>query len=272
MKDFLIRQRKYTGVLFYAIFLFATHDLLPCEINNDIHLINEMVDLQNRHPSEHVLIETNWMDQEKIAVSLGYNCIVAGQLSNEQIRHTAFPFDWCESHIEGLIRCINNDFKDFLSLENLIADRDTRVHDCLYDIRIVHDFPFQRIENFKFDTMKQFYNFNSFGELVKSQYDETYSKLMRRVERFRNLSAFKGEIYFIRSTDITKAQSLELLEALNNSFKDKNFTLIVMNHADEFKTPWNVPKIKNFFIDYKHIFCPFAKGLCTEFFKNSGMI
>lgn len=262
----------YVSTLLYALCFLMTQYLLPCQISNDIHLNEAMIEMIYRHPSDETLFETSWMDQEKLAVSLGYNCITAAQLSNEKIRNIAFPFDWCETAAYGLIRCINNDFKDFLSIENLKPDQGSRVIDDLYDIKIVHDFPFQRIENFTFNTMQQFYTFDSFIDLVTSQYDETYAKLMRRVERFRNLSMFKGKIYFVRSSQITKSQSLELLEALNSRFKDNDFTLVVINHTDEFKTPWNIPKIQNFFIDYDHNFRPLEECYFTEIFKKAGLI
>lgn len=210
--------------------------------------------------------ENSWLYKEKIAISLGCNCTSAGQLDNENIHYATFPFDWCITPVESIIKCINNDFNDFFLIENLkYAGEGNKVLESLYNLAIVHDFPFQHIGGFTFASTQEF------KELIMNHYDMVQAKFLRRIERFKQLSRYQGKMYFIRSLDITKHQAIELLEALNNRFRDQDFLLVVINQTEEFKDSWDIPKLKNFFVDdiVNKMFTP---GLFTEVFKNVGLI
>jgi len=210
----------------------------------------------------------DWLEHGKIAVGLGYNCTVAIQLSNERLRHRAFPFDWCESTIDGVIKCIKDDFKDFLLLKNLRPDNHVRVTDILYGITIVHDFPFQQILDFDYSKVKELYGLESSTELIRKQYAEMHEKFIRRIERFKKTASFGGKIYFIRCGSITKEESINLLNVLNEKFEKNDFVLVVINNTNQFKIPWNIPKLKNFYLPE---FCH-DKGLLTKIFKSVGLI
>lgn len=212
-----------------------------------------------------------WFYKEKLVVSLGYNCNNAGQLQYEGLRYTAFPFDWFFSSLKGVMSAITNDFKDFLLFENLVPDARILVSDSLYDIVIVHDFPFQREEKFLFSRVWEMYHLRTARELIRQEYDKVYAKFMRRVGRFRMLESYGGKLYFIRSLRITKSESIELLQVLRNRFKAQDVILIVVNETDEFKKPWNIPGLHNFFIP-KLEKRTLERGLFTHIFQELDLL
>lgn len=52
-------------------------------------------------------------------ISLGYYCGVAASMSKLGIRSCSGPFDWYISEFQGVLECIENDFGDFLDVNNL---------------------------------------------------------------------------------------------------------------------------------------------------------
>lgn len=216
--------------------------------------------------------DTSWLNTEKVAVSLGYNCTVAVQLDFENIRIRAFPFDWSFSPIDGVIRCIKNDFYDFFSLENITINSQNYIIDSLYDITILHDFPFQQISNLDLNEIIAHFQVNNLSELIRKQYHETQIKFLRRVKRFKQLREYKGEIFFIRFSKITKQEALELLNALDQKFNDSTFTLIVIGHTEDFEMSWNIPKLKNYFVPESTWNLVFHRGLLTNIFKDAKLL
>lgn len=52
-------------------------------------------------------------------VSLGCNCDVAHLLRYSGLRKKAYPFDWCITPNETIVTLIENDFSDFVNVNNL---------------------------------------------------------------------------------------------------------------------------------------------------------
>ena len=52
-------------------------------------------------------------------VSLGYNCDVAHLLRYTGLRKKAYPFDWCITPNDSVIKIIESDFKDFIKSSNI---------------------------------------------------------------------------------------------------------------------------------------------------------
>lgn len=52
-------------------------------------------------------------------ISLGYNCDVAHFLRCTGLRNKAYPFDWCITPNQSLIRVFKHDFNDFFNIKNL---------------------------------------------------------------------------------------------------------------------------------------------------------
>lgn len=220
------------------------------------------------HATENETLE--WFNKKKLAISLGKNCAVAFQLKNEKLRYCAFPFDWCLSTPQSIITCLKSDFENFFQLKNLIPINMTEVTDSLYQITIVHDFPFQRIVDFSFKNLKKHYQVQHPHELIANQYPETHQKLLRRIDRFRSLRQYTGEIYFICCL-ITQKEALELLSSLRTYFLKENISLIAINSTNDFKIDWHIPGLKNFFKP-NITNNMFVKGFFTDIFKNIGLI
>jgi len=236
-------------------------------IQDDCHDFEFLHHLINRD-----LDDDNWLNQEKIAVSLGYNCTVTNQLLYEHVRIRAFPFDWCISSITGIIKCINDNFNNFLSLENLSFFPETNwVHDAMYQISIPHDFPFQHPEEELQAHFKSQFLDTSSIDIIREQYNQVYEKFMRRIERFRKLKAYQGKLYFFRCGNITKKEAVALFKALYKQFKKQDFVLVVIESSDEFKKSWRLPQLKNFFIE-NAIGRVFEKDLLTHIFKEVGLL
>ncbi len=136
------------------------------------------------------------MNNNEVFVPIGCDCSVAWYLRNNGYRQYAFPFDWTVVPIQSAIQLINNRFKDFLNIDNLIfleptnrflfkengidvemtEDIITPVYDSKYNIMYVHDFS---------QKGKQEYG------LVREKYNKRVNKLMGL------LNEKNTKIYFI---------------------------------------------------------------------------
>jgi len=56
-------------------------------------------------------------------ISLGSHCRVAMALENMGLRKSAYPFDWVRSSAEGVLKCLETDFDDFLSWSDMKRDK-----------------------------------------------------------------------------------------------------------------------------------------------------
>ena len=63
------------------------------------------------------IITTPPLPEYKI-ISLGYRCSVAGILKKMGLKYENFPFDWLVSRLSVIKHCIEDDFQEFLRLEN----------------------------------------------------------------------------------------------------------------------------------------------------------
>jgi hypothetical protein len=53
-------------------------------------------------------------------ISLGYNCTVANYLTDNLYREHSLPFDWVLVDLEYIIKCFEEDFKNFFNKKNFI--------------------------------------------------------------------------------------------------------------------------------------------------------
>lgn len=183
-------------------------------------------------------------------VGLGGNCRVSTWLKALNLRFQAFPFDWVESEeIEGLIALINNDFDDYLLLENLTPFFNyyyNRVQDRIYKINLVHDFSFQGNENFSFAKHE---DFKKGINCINNEYFAVYEKYKKRIQRFKDLYKNHNQIIFVRVLYIDKDSAILLHKSLKKTFNNKvNIMLIVINDQEDFKVDWNLEGIKNFYL------------------------
>lgn len=172
-------------------------------------------------------------------VSLGSHCEVGTMLRINGLRKAAYPFDIVASANNDLVALmLEEDFSNFLQEKNLVRHRVNRaiLVDQYYDIEFRHDWIDHDFWN----------NFDSY----KNELLEVQAKYQRRINRFRQLDLYEGHIFFIRAPfdcvldpsiywftkeqkQINYDQALTLRDALRTRFPNCNFTLVIINYAEE---------------------------------------
>lgn len=198
--------------------------------------------------------KNHFTHKEVVGVSLGYNCIAADQLQRSQIRAYAYPFDWVITPWESLYKALNNWFKDFLLRENLMPHGRHLVMDRLYNIDYWHDFDWQYLGDFSFETMHNFLDKQGnrypqgIDKLLDIYFPEVKEKYNRRVDRFKALSQHNDPVLFLRVFEVTREQAIMLRNILVARFPRMKFVLVVVNNTEDFKVDWGVKRIKNFYM------------------------
>lgn len=177
-----------------------------------------------------------------VFISIGGWCVPALFLRQFKLREAAYPFDWLTtgSQFENLYKIIQNDFADFLHKENLYIDprSPTYVQDRATGFSIAHDFPTDRQHNIVPDYLDAY-------DTVKAKYD-------RRIKRFKDTLMSDGKVIFIRvdaQGQGTPQQAMLLRDLIISKYPHLDFVYIQLGYTDEYKTPWNIDHIKNYYID-----------------------
>ncbi len=178
-----------------------------------------------------------------LCVSLGFNCTVALNFNQNQIRLLAFPFDWIMTSFTGLCELIENNFIDFLNPMYLRQG----VFNTKYNIGMPHDFPTKDRGDGVHEIVHNFLDF----------LPDVNEKYQRRIERFYNVCNLANKVYFFRIKANWKFDKdpqnltsvIKLRNILIKKFPYDNWELIVISSSDkEYKNDWKVPKVKNFYI------------------------
>lgn len=176
-------------------------------------------------------------------VSLGSHCEVVSHLRSNGLRKAGMPFDWLlSSHHAGFIAALRDDFLYFTDERFLLRGlkSPTILENVLYKIEFRHDWPCG----------------DNWVDLARSeeQLQVFKSKYARRIERFKNLDSYEGKVFFIRAAfdfdldsfyfwsepgieKITSVQAKEIGIALKHYFPKLNFTLVIVNYAEEKSDP-----------------------------------
>lgn len=209
-------QRKF---IFLSIFLLNT--LAFAEIENKYNLCKE----------------------KPIFISLGSRCIPALILRQYHLRSAAYPFDWMLSEtFDNFYKIIETNFENFLCKESLIIDKTQPfiVRDQNTGFGYSHDFPVadQKIRNIA-------PNFLDAYEKVKEKYD-------RRIKRFLETVTSGKKIIFVRfEMGNGFEHALKIRNLLVTKYPMLNFYCIELSLSPTYKNAWNIPGIKNFYIDQK---------------------
>jgi hypothetical protein len=187
--------------------------------------------------------------EEKIVISLGYNCAAARHFQENYLSAAYYPFDWCFSEFESVYNAIRDDFKGFLEVLTATPIKYREMIDETYKIRFVHDF--------KVDVGE---------EVLIPDYGENKAKYDRRINRFRGALQSKKKIFFFR-TMITKPEAILLRNLITEKHPQLDYTLVVINKTDDFKEPWNEKNMSNFFLA-----TPETASLTDEMKKEWGQI
>jgi len=245
-------KNKFFSRLLFVIFIYLS-SYVCFSVNNDtINMLQEEYEVLETSRGEYDTRADSWLNaaredalaitKPEIFISLGMNCACAINFERRKLSEAFFPFDWNITQPDSIYRILENDFKDFLKIENLVLQKQENldlkpahhpwhkayhVLDKLYNIRIMHDF-----------TKK--------GPPLHD-YEHVKDKYYRRVARFYHALTLKKLVYFFR-TIITKQEALKLNNLIKKKFPKLKYTLVVINNTPEFKEPWKIKNIKNFFL------------------------
>ena len=110
-------------------------------------------------------------------LTMGYDCSTASILRGLELRPFALPFDWTDSSITAITRCIQTNFADYHT-GLYLNKRKTRLIDT-YGFQFPHDYPTVNInEGFTEDIILPTW---------KDHYDKNLEKYKRRIQRFLSI-------------------------------------------------------------------------------------
>lgn len=185
-------------------------------------------------------------------VSLGCYCTIAEQLRANNLRTTAYPFDWLLSEDnDKFIQILDEDFY-FYTDENFFIQGpgDGAVTNTKYDIKFMHDWPFQNNETSPERELQHI-------RYIQEKYD-------RRINRFRLLREYKGKVIFIRTLWPNSLQKnyvkfynrkiSNLKNALDRYFPELDFELVIVCFKKQCTPKFKqIDRVKEFIIDNRHI-------------------
>lgn len=190
--------------------------------------------------SQHELLISTCQNKP-LFISLGSWCVPALIMRQFGLRHAAYPFDWnaCGS-FDDFYTNLKNDFKDFLLKENLVwtPAAPTIVHDNGSKIAFFHDFPILGNGNHNIAP-----NFLDAYPSIKDKYN-------RRITRFRETLSSASPVIFIRIDAAgNRTQTIRLRDLIALQYPHLEFLIIQLGATAEYKQPWNLDRIINFYID-----------------------
>ena len=167
--------------------------------------------------------------REPLFVSLGSYCITANMHRECGIRKAAFPFDWIVSFDgEKLIELLEEDFLYFLN-EDYLKVQGGSLLNTHYHLEFLNEGDWEAA-----------------GRNIK----DFLPKCKRRIDRFRKLANYEGEVFFVRTAnlhsftdsnriwkikeniEITREYGERLYAALKQYFPKLNFNLVIVNQYD----------------------------------------
>lgn len=107
-------------------------------------------------------------------ISLGWFCGTASALNYNGIRSCSSPFDWYFSNFANVLQMIENDFSDFLNIDNLKIDESNYQYfiDVKYDFWFTHEIQENFLEEYP---------------LIKEKYNR---RIMRFLQEIKNKTCF----------------------------------------------------------------------------------
>ena len=180
-----------------------------------------------------------------LCISLDSACAPALNLRNLNLRLEAYPFDWTVSPFNSLYNALLDDFKHFLTELAMRPDGQGVID--YYGIHYTHDWPTvhsPHIDALNADFIGNCALFSAWQNalpLVREKY-------RRRIDRFRNACLSANKVFFIRSDDTTREESILLRNLLAKNYPQLDFTLVICSSDLNFQHPWNINRIKNFYV------------------------
>lgn len=159
-------------------------------------------------------------------IGLGSNCSVTWQLNKYNLRTKSYPFDWVKISLGQIINILENNFEDYI--ETIEFKKNSFKHEN-YDNQ-------NNSLNSNSLLLKNKYGVEFAHELIsEEQIEEFKSKILTRINRFRNLINMNVKIDFIRiELKPIKLQWITQINKLVELLKTyiTNFKLILIINID----------------------------------------
>ncbi len=173
-----------------------------------------------------------------IYIPFGNDCAVAYQLEKINKRNTSLPFDWIKSDLKGIIKCIQDDFANFLDETNFTMKNTTNTCKIIQDnysdgkltnsIRMVNNFyGFHHLHDFKLNITR------GITENLSNGFRIFKEKYTRRIERFREIMLDNSIKKII--VHIGPDKDYKLLEELTSLLDSKlyvNYEIIFIKYSE----------------------------------------
>ena len=173
-----------------------------------------------------------------IYIPFGNDCVVAYQLEKLNKRNISLPFDWIKCDLKGIIKCIQDDFSNFLDESNFTMKNTTNTFKIIQDnysdgkltnsIRMLNNvYGFHHLHDFKLNI--------SLGitENLSNGFKFFKEKYTRRIERFRDIMLDNSIKKII--VHIGPDNDYKLLEELNSLLDSKsyvNYEIIFIKYSE----------------------------------------
>lgn len=182
-------------------------------------------------------------------VSLGSGCMTARAARYNNVRSTAYPFDWLISSMQALKNAIQDDFKQVLLPEQTHERDDNKAVVDGYGFVFIHDFATIRNPITPIDS-----EIMPVHELVPDWRDSigiVQQKFNRRLERLLKLLDEGEPVALVRYGEMDRDEAEQFVALLKQKFPCAKAVLVVIGTTPEFQEPWNISHVRNFYIDEK---------------------
>jgi Putative papain-like cysteine peptidase (DUF1796) len=182
-----------------------------------------------------------------IGISLGYNCSAAshgvdiGIRSRKSCGYNTCPFDEMNSNYEGLVRCLQDDFRYFTDVRylRLIKHLDT----CNYypGETLIYNTKYGFIFNHESPGHADLYKIQAWpggiNHFIENDFQKFRERYDRRIENFRNYIRSNSKIVFIIYTP--DSPLTELRNVLSTICKDYTILRFDIKNTDSYKEHMN---------------------------------
>jgi hypothetical protein len=190
-----------------------------------------------------------------IVIGLGEMCTVAGATHTFSLRQAAYPFDWTIARFGTLYAVLEDDFNHFFEPHSLRVRADNKGVIDYYGAEFMHDLP-------------------TIADLLQANWQEfvpkAYEKYNRRIKRFKDAVTGTEKVYFVRHYGIDRSSAVQLRDLIRRKYATLDFTLVVVSSLQEFKKPWGLERIRNFYLDDSVIWNDGARW--KTIFQSLGLI
>ncbi|MCX5921919.1 MAG: DUF1796 family putative cysteine peptidase [Candidatus Dependentiae bacterium] len=205
-----------------------------------------------------VLICCNTLVLAYKIIPIGTHCSAAAAIKGLNLRQVSLPLDWIVSSFAGLYQAFNDDFAHFLEKSSLRIRGDQQGIVDYYGFQFVHDFPTttQTIKPSIDGSQEDVAVLVSQGKISPHYmdfYDEITSKYARRIKRMYEFCNGDEQVFFIRHFGMNKQQAIAFRDLIENKFPSLDFILVVVSPVRSQENDWNLPKIRNFYLDDRQV-------------------